>query len=108
MSNFTSQFSNSIPSVGTNTSIRLGGKSPPHTPFLFGATHVPQMTLTIGGVPPLNPGSNPVVSGWSNQLGGQAIAHVLSFIPTSSVLIPTNTFGMMNPPLSFRFTPEGG
>jgi hypothetical protein len=108
MPNFTSQFSNSIPAAGTNASIGLGGTTPPYTPFSFGGTHVPQMTPTIGGIPPFNPGSNPVASGWSNQPGGQATAHIPSFTPTSSVSIPTNTFGMTNPPLSSRFTPRGG
>jgi hypothetical protein len=99
MLKFTSQFSNSIPVAGTNTSIGLGGTNPPHTPFSFGGTHVPQMTPTIGGFPPFR---------WSNQPGGQATAHIPSFTPTSSVLILTNTFGMMNPPLSSGFTPGGG
>jgi hypothetical protein len=88
MPNFTSQFSNSIPTAGTNASIGLGGTTPPHTPFSFGGTHVPQMNPTIGGIPPFNPGSNPVTSGWSNQPGGQAIAYGPSFTPTSSVSIP--------------------
>jgi hypothetical protein len=110
MSNFTSQFSTSIPASSLNTSIGLGGTTPPHTPFSFGGTHVPQMTPTVGGFPPFNPGSNPVpnASGWSNQPGRQATAYGPSFTPTSSVPILTNTFGMTNPPLSSGFTPRGG
>jgi hypothetical protein len=105
---FTSQFSNSIPTANTNTSIGIGGTMPPHTLFLFGGTHVPQMNPTIGGFPLVNLGSNPVTSRWSNQPSGQATTYGLSFTPTSSILIPTNTFGMTNPPLSSRFTPRGG
>jgi hypothetical protein len=108
MENFTSQFSNSISVAGTNANIGLGGTNPPYTPFSFGGTHVPQMNPTMAGIPPFNPRSNPVASGFGNQPHGQAISHIPSFTPTSSVLIPTNTFGMKNPPLSFRFTPEGG
>jgi hypothetical protein len=108
MSNFTSQFSNSIPAAGTNANIGLGGTTPPHTPFSFGGTHVPQTTPTIGGIPPFNPGSNLVTYGWNNQPGGQAIAYGLSFTPTSYVSILTNTFGMKNTPLSSGFTPKGG
>jgi hypothetical protein len=33
MPNFTSQFSNSIPAVGPNASVGLGGSTPPYTPF---------------------------------------------------------------------------
>jgi hypothetical protein len=108
MLNFTSQFSNSIPAAGTNVSIGLGGTTPPYTPFSFGGTHVPQTTPTVRGIPPFNLGSNPVSSGWSNQSGGQDTAHVPYFTPTSSILIPTNTFGMTNPPLSSGFTLRGG
>jgi hypothetical protein len=108
MSNFTSHFSNSILVAGTNSSIGLGGTAHLYTPFLFGGTHVPQTTPTIGGVPPFNLGSNHVTSGWSNETSRQAIAYGPSFTPTSSVSIPTNTFGMTNPPLSSGFTPIGG
>jgi hypothetical protein len=72
--------------------------------------HVPQTIPTVGGLPPFharsNPGSN--AFGWSNQPSGQANAHVPSFTTTSSIPIPTNTFGRTNPPLSSIFTPEGG
>jgi hypothetical protein len=107
MPNFTLQFSSSIP---TSSRIGLGGMAPPHTPFSFGGAHVPQMTPTVGGLPPINPGSNPGPNafGWSNQPGGQATSYIPSFTPTSSVPIPTNTFGMTNPPLSSGFTPGGG
>jgi hypothetical protein len=62
----------------------------------------------MGGIPSFNLGSNPVSSRWRNQPGGQAFAQFLSYTLTSSVPIPTNTFGMMNPPLSYGFTPRGG
>jgi hypothetical protein len=84
--------------------------APPHTPFLFGGSHVPQMNPTVGGLPPINPGSNPGpnASGWSNQPGGQTTSYGPCFTPTSFVPIPTNMFGTTNPPLYSRFTPEGG
>jgi hypothetical protein len=68
------------------------------------------MTSTVGGLPTINPRSNPIPNdfGWSNQHGKQATTYGLSFIPTSSVLILTNTFGMTNPTLSSGFTPGGG
>jgi hypothetical protein len=108
MPNFTSQFSNSILVAGPNASIGLRGTTPPYTPFSFGGNHVPQMTPTVGGFPPLNLESNRVASGWNNQPGRQASAHVPSFTPTSSASILTNTFFMTNPPLSSVFTPVGG
>jgi hypothetical protein len=108
MPNFTSQFSNSIPATHTNFGIGIGGENPPYTPFSFGGTHLPQTTPTMGGIPSVNLRSIPIYSGWSNQLGGQPIAYGPSFTPTSSVSILTNMFGMTNPPLSSRFTPEGG
>jgi hypothetical protein len=94
MPNFTSQFSNSIPAVGPNASIGLGGSTPPYTPFSFGGSQIPQMTPNMGGIPAFNPGSNPPTSGWNSQPGGQASAQVPSYNPTSSTQIPTNTFGM--------------
>jgi hypothetical protein len=108
MSNFTAQFLNSIPAAGPNASIGLGGSTPPYTPFSFGGSQIPQMTPNMGGVPAFNSGSNPPASGWSNQPGRQALAQVPSYIPTSSAQIPTNTFGMTNPPLSSGFQPGGG
>jgi hypothetical protein len=62
------------------------------------------MNPNIGSVPYLNPSSNPFIVGWNNQPGGQ----VPSYISTSSMLILTNTFGMMNPLQSSSFTPRGG
>jgi len=93
-----------------NTTIGLGGTDPPHTSFSFGGAHVPNMTPTVGGFPPFHPGYNlgSNALGWSNQPDGQAIAHGPSFILTSYVLILTNTYGMMNPPLSSGFTLGGG
>jgi hypothetical protein len=38
MPNFNLQFSNSIPAVGPNASIGLGGSTPPYTPFSFGGS----------------------------------------------------------------------
>jgi hypothetical protein len=76
ISNFTSQFSNSILVASMNASIGLGGTSPPDTPFSFGGTHVPQKNPTIGGFPPFNLGSNPITFGWSNQLGDKLLLMV--------------------------------
>jgi hypothetical protein len=108
MPNFTLQFWNSIPAIGPNASIGLGGTTPPYTPFSYGASQLPQTNPTMGGIPAFNPRSNPLASGRKNQPGGQDSAQVSSYTPTSSVPISTNTFGMMNPPLSSRFTPRGG
>jgi hypothetical protein len=68
------------------------------------------MNPTVGNLPPFHPRSNLGLNapGWSGKPGEQGVAYVLSFTPPSSTLIPTNTFGMTNPPLSFEFTPGGG
>jgi hypothetical protein len=108
MLNFTSQFSNAIPTTGPNASIGLGGTTPPYNPFSFGGSQISQMTPNMGDIPAFNLGSNPLASGWSNQPGRQASAQVPSYTPTSSVSIPTNMFGMTNPPLSSGLTPRGG
>jgi hypothetical protein len=110
MPNFTSQFSSPIPSYNLNTSIGHGGMAPLHIPFSFGGTHIPQMTPMVGSLPPFHLGSNPSLNarGWSIQPKGQVVTYVLSFTPTSSTKIPTNTCGMMNPPLSSRLAPRGG
>jgi hypothetical protein len=108
MLNFTSQFSNSIPAVGLNSSIGLGGTTPPYIPFSFSVSQIPQTTRNMGGIPSFNPRSNPLTSGWNNQPGRQYSSQVPSYTLTSLVTIPTNTFGMKNPPLSSRFTTRGG
>ena len=93
-----------------NLSIGLGGMAPPQIPLSFGGAHIPQETPTFGSQLPFHLGSNTSLNapGWSNQPKIQATACVLSFTPSSSTPILTNTFGMMNPPLSFRFSPRGG
>jgi hypothetical protein len=108
MPNFTSQFLNSIPVVGPNTSIGLGGSTPPCTPFSFGGSQIPQTTLNMGGILAFNPGYNSLTFGWNSQPRGQDSAQVPSYTPTSSVHILTNTLGMMNTPLSSRFPSGGG
>jgi hypothetical protein len=110
MLNLTSQFASSILATNTNPSIGLGGMDPLHIKFLFGGAHIPKMTPTVGSQPPFHPKYNSSLNapGWSGQPGRQAHAYVLSFTPTPSTSIPTNMFGMTNPPLSSIFPPEGG
>jgi hypothetical protein len=83
--------------------------APPHISLSFGGAHIPQMTPMTRSQPPFPPGYNLSLNapGWSNQPGEQVVAYVLSFTPSSSTLILTNTFGMMNPPLSSKFPPGG-
>jgi hypothetical protein len=110
MPNMTSQLSSSILENNTNPSIGLGGMTPPHIPLLFGGAHIPQMTPMVESQPPFHPGSNNSLNAprWSNQPGGQVISYVPSFTPSSSsTMIPTNIFGITNPPLSSRFSPGG-
>jgi len=104
MPKFTSQFSTSIPAVDPNASFGLEGTTPLYTLFPFGGSHIPQTNPNVGSVYFSNHGSNPSMVGWNNPVGGQ----VLPYFPTSSVLILTNTFGMMNPLQSFGFPPGGG
>jgi hypothetical protein len=104
MPNFTSQFSTVFPASCHNASLGLGGTTPPYTPSLFGGSHIPQVNPNVGSVPFLNPGSNPSMVGWNNPAGGQ----VPPYIPIPSVSILTNTFSMMNPLQSSRFTLGGG
>jgi hypothetical protein len=104
MPNFTSQFSTAIPVASPNASLGLGSTTPPYTPFPFGGSHIPQMNPNVGSVHVLNPRSNPSMDGWNNPPGRQ----ISPYIPTSSVMIPTNTFGMTNPLQSFGFSPGGG
>jgi hypothetical protein len=102
MSRFTSQFLTAIPAIGHNAG--PWGITPPYTPFLFGSSHVPQVNPNVGSVPFLNPRSNPSMTGWNNQDGGQ----VPPYIPITSVSNSTNTFGIMNPLQSSRFLLRGG
>ena len=104
MPNFTSQSSTAIPAASRNASLGLGGTTPPYTPFPFGSSHVPQVNPNVGSVPFPTPGSNPSMTGWKNQDGGQ----VPPYIPIPSVLNLTNTFGITNPLQSSGFHPGGG
>jgi hypothetical protein len=110
MLNMTLKLLSSIPTNNTNPSIGPRGMDPFHIPLSFGGSHIPQTTPMVGSQPPFHPGSNPSLSipRWSNQLCGKVVAHVSSFPPSSSTPIPTNTFGMTNPPLSSVFSPGGG
>jgi hypothetical protein len=84
--------------------------APPHIPFSFGGSHIPEMIPTVGSIPPFHPESNLglIAPRWSGQPSRQVVAYVPSFTPTSSTPILTNTFGMTNPHLSSGFTPRGG
>jgi hypothetical protein len=110
MSNITSQFLSSIPTMNKNPSIGLRGMALPHISLSFGGDHIPQTNPMVGSQPPFHLRSNPSLNSprWSNQPGRQDIAYVPSFTPTSSTPIPNNTFCMMNPPLSSIFPPRGG
>jgi hypothetical protein len=55
MPNFTSHFLNAIIVVGPNSSIGIGGTTPPYTPFSFGGSQIPQTTPNMGGIPSFNP-----------------------------------------------------
>jgi hypothetical protein len=103
MPNFTLQFSTAIPATGSNDNFVLGGTTPPYTPFPFGVSHISQTNPNVGSVPVLNPGSNPFMTVWNNPVGGQ----VPPYVPSSSVPIPTNTFGMTKTLQSSGFPPQG-
>jgi hypothetical protein len=63
MPNFTSQFSTAMPVIGHNSSLGLGGTTPPYTPSPFGGSHIPQANPNLGSVPILNPRYNPSMVG---------------------------------------------
>jgi hypothetical protein len=104
MPNFTLQFETAIPAAGPNTSFGLGGTTPPYTPFSFGGYHIAQTNPNVGSSPFPHTGSNPSTARWNNPVGGQ----VPPYIPTPSVSILTNTFGMKNPLQSSKFPSGGG
>jgi len=107
--NMTLQLSSSIPTTNANPSFRPGGMSPPYAPLLFGGGHIPQTNPIVGGFPPFYFGTNPSLNAprWSAQLGRQVTSYISSFTPSSSMLIPKNTFSMLNPPLSSRVPSRG-
>jgi hypothetical protein len=71
---------NAIPVVGSNSSIGIGGTTPPYTPFSFGGFQIPQTTPNMGGILAFNLGSNPLASGWNNQPGRQASANFEQYV----------------------------
>jgi hypothetical protein len=109
MPNMNLKLSSSIPVTNANPSFGPGGMAPPHTPLYFGGSHIPQKNQTVGGKTPFSSRSNPSLNslGWSTQPVGQSTSYILSFPPSSSMLIPTNAFVMKNPPLSSRVPPGG-
>jgi hypothetical protein len=109
MTNVTLQLSSSIPTNNENTSLGPGGMAPPHIPLSFGGAHIPQTTPTVGIQPHFPPRSNPSINtlGWNSQPRKQDISYILSFPPSSSILISMNTFFMKNPPLTSIFPPRG-
>lgn len=110
MPNMASQLSSSIPTTNANPSIGPGGMAPSYNPLSFGGTQIPQTNPSVEGQPTFSFGPNHGLNypGWSTQPGRQATSFVLSFTFSSSTSIPSNTFGMANPPLSSGFTPGGG
>jgi hypothetical protein len=109
MPNMMSQLSSSIPKTNAIPSFGHGGMTPLHAHVLFDGSHIPQTNHTVGVQPTFSFESNPSLNatGWSTQLGGQATSYILSFPPSSTMSISTNTFVMKNPPLSLEFHPEG-
>jgi hypothetical protein len=95
--------------ANANPSFGSGGMAPLYTPLSFGEGDIPQMNPTVGGLPPFSSGPNPSLNAprWSAQPGGLVTSYIMSFIPSSSMLIMKNTFIMVNPPLCSG-VPSGG
>jgi hypothetical protein len=109
MPDMMSHFSSSISTAYMNPSFGYGRTTPPYVPFSFHGGHIPQATPMVGGWNPPSSGPNHSFNAprWSAQMGGQFISYISSVIPSSSMSIPTNTFIMENPPLSYG-VPFGG
>jgi hypothetical protein len=109
MPDMMSQLSSSVSTTNVNPSFGYGGTMPPFAPFSFGGGHIPQTNPTVGGWNSLSSGPNPNFNalGWSTQPGGQFTSYIIFFIPSSSMLIPVNTFIMANPTMSSGFPFRG-
>ena len=107
--NMMSQLSSSIPAANENRIFGLGGMNPPYYPLSFARVQIPQTNPTIGGLPLLSsrPNPRPNAPGWSVQPSGKFTSYIMSFIPSSSMLIMKNSFITENPPLSFRVPYRG-
>ena len=82
---------------------------PPYTPFLFGGSHIPQPTLTVGGWNIPTYGSNPRFTflGEISQMGSHSTYYIPSIYPSSAMLVPKNAFPMADLCLSYGVSSGG-
>jgi hypothetical protein len=109
MPNMSSDLPSSVSLSYVNLSFGSGGMIPPYSSFLFCGIHIPQPNLMVGSWNPPSSGPNPSFTfpGLSSQMDGQFTSYILSFIPSSSMSILTNTFIMVNPCFSFSVPSRG-
>jgi hypothetical protein len=96
------QFSSSISLSYVNPIFGFRGMLLYYFPFLFCGGHIPQQYPMVGGWNP--PSSIPNLGytfpGSSAQMGGPSTSYIPSIYPSSSMLVPTNNFIMVNLPMS--------
>jgi hypothetical protein len=75
----------------------------------FDRSHVPQPTLTMGGQNIPSYGSSPShsFSGAGTQMGGYSTYYTPSVYPSSTTLVPTNTFPMVGSHISYGISYRG-
>jgi hypothetical protein len=107
--NMNLHFSSSILTSNINPIFGSRGTSSPYTPLSFGGVHIPQPTPTVRGWNPPSSKPNPRYNsqGWSAQMGGPCTSYIPSIHPSSTMLVPMNTFLMENLPLTYG-VPSGG
>jgi hypothetical protein len=85
-----------------NPSIGTGGTMAAMPTSSFDMSHVPQPYFTMGGWNIPSFGSSPryAISGANTQMGAYSTYYTPSLYPSSTMLIPSNTFPMTGPHVS--------
>jgi hypothetical protein len=109
MPDMSSHLSSSVLLSSMNPSFGFGGMMPPYSSFSFDGGHIPQSNITVGGWNPPSAIPNPsfTFSGASAQMDGPSTSYILSIYPSFAMLVPTKTFIMVKPPLSFGVSSGG-
>jgi hypothetical protein len=109
MPNMPSPFPSSPQPTYVNPSFGFGGTMAPPSMYSFDRSHVPRPTLTVGGwnLPSYAYSPSRAFSGAITQMCGYSTYYTPYVYPSSSIIVPMNTFSMAGPHISSGLSYEG-